>query len=91
MSRLPGKIRKTFSDYQCSKGGRSLINADDTQAVIDLWKEFKAMSEQVYVNLGHSGGPFFVHVKDGKIIRVRPMTFRDDEEVPTDLGNLLCV
>lgn len=41
------------------------------------------MSEQVYVNLGHSGGPFFVHVRNGKIIRVRPMVFRDDEEVPT--------
>ncbi len=41
------------------------------------------MSEQVFTNLGHSGGPFFVHVKDGRIVRVRPMVFLENEEVPT--------
>jgi molybdopterin guanine dinucleotide-containing S/N-oxide reductase-like protein len=46
-------------------------------------KGVSAMPEQVYVNLGHSGGPFFVHVKDGKITRVRPLVFSDNEEVPT--------
>lgn len=40
------------------------------------------MAEKVCVNLGHSGGPIFVHVNNGKIIRVRPMVFDDKEEVP---------
>ena len=29
------------------------------------------------------GGPVFVHVKDGKIVRIRPIVFDDNEEVPT--------
>jgi len=41
------------------------------------------MSERVFVNLGVGGGPIFVYVKDGKIIRVRPMVFDENEDVPT--------
>jgi len=41
------------------------------------------VSEQVFVNLGVGGGPVFVHVKDGRITRVRPMVFDESEEVPT--------
>ncbi len=41
------------------------------------------MSEQRFTNLGHSGGPIYVHVKDGKIIRVRPLVFEENEVVPT--------
>jgi molybdopterin guanine dinucleotide-containing S/N-oxide reductase-like protein len=40
------------------------------------------MSEQVFTSCTQ-GGPVFVHVKDGKIIRVRPIVFGDDEVVPT--------
>jgi trimethylamine-N-oxide reductase (cytochrome c) len=32
--------------------------------------------EQVYVNCTN-GGPIFIHVKDGKIVRVRPLVFDD--------------
>lgn len=41
------------------------------------------MAEQILTNLGHSGGPIFVHVEHGKIIRVRPMVFGEKEDVPT--------
>ena len=40
------------------------------------------MSEQVFTNCTQ-GGPVFVHVKDGKIIRVRPIVFDENEDVPT--------
>ncbi len=39
------------------------------------------MSEKVYVNCGQ-GGPVQVHVKDGKIIRVRPLVF-DNTDAPS--------
>ena len=41
------------------------------------------MAEKICINLGHSGGPIFVHVENDKIIRVRPMVFDDKEVVPT--------
>ena len=40
------------------------------------------MSEQVFTSCTQ-GGPVFVHVKDGKIISVRPIVFGDNEDVPT--------
>ena len=40
------------------------------------------MSEQVFTSCTQ-GGPVFIHVKDGKIIRVRPLVFGENEEVPT--------
>ncbi len=33
-------------------------------------------AEQVYTS-GTNGGPVFVHVKDGKVIRIRPIVFND--------------
>ena len=36
------------------------------------------MSEQIFTNCTH-GGPIFVHVKDGKIIRVRPIVFDEKD------------
>jgi len=41
------------------------------------------LQERIFVNSGVGGGPVFVHVKDGKIVRVRPLVFADNEEVPT--------
>jgi len=41
------------------------------------------MAERICTNLGHGGGPILVHVNDGRIIRVRPLVFADEEEVPT--------
>ena len=41
------------------------------------------MAEKICTNIGHGGGPVLVHVEDDKIIRVRPLVFADDEEVPT--------
>ena len=41
------------------------------------------MSEKTFVNLGVGGGPVLIHVKDGRIIRCRPLVFGDDEDVPT--------
>jgi molybdopterin guanine dinucleotide-containing S/N-oxide reductase-like protein len=41
------------------------------------------MTEKLCTNIGHGGGPVLVHVEDDKIIRVRPLVFADDEEVPT--------
>jgi molybdopterin guanine dinucleotide-containing S/N-oxide reductase-like protein len=38
--------------------------------------------EQVFTNCTQ-GGPIFVHVKDGKIVRIRPIVFDDKEEVST--------
>jgi len=40
------------------------------------------MSEQVFTSCTQ-GGPVFVHVKDGRIIRVRPLAFGENEDVPT--------
>jgi anaerobic selenocysteine-containing dehydrogenase len=40
------------------------------------------MSEQVFTGCTQ-GGPVFVHVKDGRIIRIRPLTFDENEKVPT--------
>ena len=40
------------------------------------------MSEQIFTGCTQ-GGPVFVHVKDGKIIRVRPLVFAENENVPT--------
>jgi molybdopterin guanine dinucleotide-containing S/N-oxide reductase-like protein len=40
------------------------------------------MSEQIFTSCTQ-GGPVFIHVKDGKIIRIRPLTFGDNEDVPT--------
>ncbi|MBW1805854.1 MAG: molybdopterin-dependent oxidoreductase [Deltaproteobacteria bacterium] len=39
------------------------------------------MEEQVFTGCTQ-GGPVFVHVKDGRIIRVRPMVFSEDEDRP---------
>jgi molybdopterin guanine dinucleotide-containing S/N-oxide reductase-like protein len=36
------------------------------------------MSEQLFINCGN-GGPLTVHVKDGKIVRVRPLVFSDKD------------
>jgi molybdopterin guanine dinucleotide-containing S/N-oxide reductase-like protein len=36
------------------------------------------MSEQVFINCGE-GGPVNVHVKDGKIVRIRPLIFGPDD------------
>ena len=41
------------------------------------------MSERICTNLGHGGGPILVHVKDDRIIRVRPLVFAEDEAVPS--------
>lgn len=41
------------------------------------------MSEQIFVNLAHSGGPFLVYVESGKITRIRPLVFKENEDVPT--------
>lgn len=41
------------------------------------------MNEKIYVNLGVGGGPVFIHVKDGRIIRCRPLVFGNEEKVPT--------
>jgi molybdopterin guanine dinucleotide-containing S/N-oxide reductase-like protein len=41
------------------------------------------MAEKICTNLGHGGGPILVHVKDDKIVRVRPLVFPEDETVPT--------
>jgi molybdopterin guanine dinucleotide-containing S/N-oxide reductase-like protein len=41
------------------------------------------MVEKIFTNLGHSGGPILVYVDDGKIVRVRPLVFGDDEAIPT--------
>jgi len=38
--------------------------------------------EQIFVNCT-SGGPIFVHVKDNKIIRVRPLVFDDAKDAPS--------
>jgi molybdopterin guanine dinucleotide-containing S/N-oxide reductase-like protein len=38
--------------------------------------------EKVFTNCTQ-GGPVFVHVKDSKIVRVRPIVFDKNEEVPT--------
>lgn len=43
------------------------------------------MSEQVFVNCTN-GGPIRVHVKDGKIIRVRPLTFDDKDAASWSLN-----
>ncbi len=40
------------------------------------------MAEQVFTGCT-AGGPVFVHVKDGKITRVRPIVFDENEDVPT--------
>jgi len=40
------------------------------------------MSEEVFTSCTQ-GGPVLVHVKDGQIIRVRPLVFGEDEDVPT--------
>jgi molybdopterin guanine dinucleotide-containing S/N-oxide reductase-like protein len=40
------------------------------------------MSEQVFTGCTQ-GGPVFVYVKDGRIIRIRPLTFDENEKVPT--------
>ena len=42
------------------------------------------MSEKVYINCGQ-GGPVQVTVKDGKIIRVRPLVFNDNDPLPGKL------
>lgn len=39
------------------------------------------MSEQVFTSCT-SQGPIFVHVKDGRITRIRPMVF-DETDVPS--------
>jgi len=39
------------------------------------------MSEQVLTNCTN-GGPIFVHVKDGRIVRIRPIVF-DDKDAPS--------
>src|SRR3990172_9174550 len=41
------------------------------------------MAEKICTNIGHGGGPVLVHVENGKIVRVRPLVFGLDEEVPT--------
>ena len=41
------------------------------------------MTEKICMQLGHGGGPIRVYVEDGKIVRVRPLTFAADEVVPT--------
>ena len=40
------------------------------------------MAEQIFTSCTQ-GGPVFVHVEDGKIIRVRPLVFDENEDVPT--------
>lgn len=40
------------------------------------------MAEQIFTSCTQ-GGPVLVHVKEGKIIRVRPLVFPEDEKVPT--------
>ena len=40
------------------------------------------MSEQVFTSCTQ-GGPVLVHVKEGKIIRVRPLVFDENEDIPT--------
>ena len=40
------------------------------------------MSEQVFTSCTQ-GGPVSIHVKDGKIIRIRPLVFGENEDVPT--------
>jgi molybdopterin guanine dinucleotide-containing S/N-oxide reductase-like protein len=40
------------------------------------------MSEQVFTGCTQ-GGPVSIHVKDGKIIRIRPLVFGENEDVPT--------
>lgn len=36
------------------------------------------MSEQVFTNCT-SGGPVFVYVKDGRVVRIRPIVFKEDD------------
>lgn len=36
-------------------------------------------SEEIFVNCTN-GGPIFVHVRDGKIIRIRPLIFDDQKD-----------
>ncbi len=40
------------------------------------------MAEKVFTNCTN-GGPVLVYVKDGKITRIRPLVFGEDEDVPT--------
>ncbi|HSW57445.1 MAG TPA: hypothetical protein VLH15_03510, partial [Dehalococcoidales bacterium] len=40
------------------------------------------MTEQIFTSCTQ-GGPVFVYVKDGRIVRVRPLAFDEREEVPT--------
>ncbi len=39
------------------------------------------MSEQIFTNC-EVGGPVFVHVKEGRIIRVRPMRLDESDTKP---------
>jgi molybdopterin guanine dinucleotide-containing S/N-oxide reductase-like protein len=40
------------------------------------------MAEQIFTGCTQ-GGPVLVHVKDGKIVRIRPLVFDEKEKVPT--------
>jgi len=39
------------------------------------------LSEQVFTNCT-TGGPVYVHVKDGKVLRIRPLVF-DETDAPS--------
>ena len=45
-------------------------------------KREEPMSEQIFTSCTQ-GGPVFVYVKDGKIVRIRPLVFAESENVPT--------
>ncbi len=40
------------------------------------------MAEQIFTSCTQ-GGPVFLYVEDGKIVRIRPLTFGENEDVPT--------
>src|SRR3989304_5899305 len=40
------------------------------------------MAEQIFTSCTQ-GGPVYVHVEEGRIIRVRPLVFAEKEDVPT--------
>jgi molybdopterin guanine dinucleotide-containing S/N-oxide reductase-like protein len=40
------------------------------------------VAEQIFTGCTQ-GGPVFIHVQDGKIVRIRPIVFTENEQVPT--------
>ena len=61
-----------FLEMNLKKGSMNLFDA----------KEIKEIEKEKVFSALTMGGGVFVHVKNGRIVKIRPMTFQEDEVKP---------